>query len=98
MAYIEIIATTISGSIADWSKVKRIVPLFHEHGFTDVNLVEVSVIRRQGMPPVRRLKIHADTPFPLEVPEHSVLCWRVVYIQDPLSDIRLGFLAKVQRI
>lgn len=36
--HIDVIATTISGSIKDWGKVKRIVPLFAEHGFTDVNL------------------------------------------------------------
>ena len=42
MSYIEIIATTISGSIAGWSKVKQIVPLFNTHSYNDVNLVEVS--------------------------------------------------------
>jgi len=36
--HIDVIATTISGSIKDWGKVKRIVPLFNEHGMTDVNL------------------------------------------------------------
>ena len=36
--HIDVIATTISGSIKDWSKVKRIVPLFNKRGFTDVNL------------------------------------------------------------
>lgn len=35
---IQVIATTISGSISDWGKVKHIVPLFREHG---VNHVEV---------------------------------------------------------
>jgi len=35
---VEVIATTISGSIKDWSKVKRIVPLFAELGRTDVAL------------------------------------------------------------
>jgi len=36
--HIDVIATTISGSIKDWGKVKRIVPLFNERGLTDVNL------------------------------------------------------------
>jgi len=36
--HIDVIATTISGSIKDWGKIKRIVPLFNEHGMTDVNL------------------------------------------------------------
>lgn len=35
---IHVIATTISGSIRDWSKVERIVPLFREHGVIDVEL------------------------------------------------------------
>lgn len=40
--HIDVIATTISGSIKDWSKVGRIVPLFAEHGWSDVNLVAVN--------------------------------------------------------
>ncbi len=35
---ISVIATTISGSIKDWGKVKKIVPLFQEHGFDNVEL------------------------------------------------------------
>lgn len=35
---IEVIATTISGSIKDWGKVHRIVPLFKKHGREDVSL------------------------------------------------------------
>jgi diacylglycerol kinase family enzyme len=35
---IEVIATTISGSISDWSKVERIVPLFVEHGWSGVTM------------------------------------------------------------
>ena len=35
---IDVIATTISGSISDWSKVERIVPLFAEHGWSDVTM------------------------------------------------------------
>jgi len=38
---IDIIATTISGSVSDWSKIKRIVPLFKEYGEEDVNLISV---------------------------------------------------------
>jgi len=41
MKRIDIIATTISGSVADWKKVERIVPLFAEHGYSDVRLHEV---------------------------------------------------------
>jgi diacylglycerol kinase family enzyme len=35
---IQVIATTISGSIRDWGKVERIVPLFREFGRDDVSL------------------------------------------------------------
>jgi diacylglycerol kinase family enzyme len=35
---VQVIATTISGSIADWGKVERIVPLFRNHGREDVDL------------------------------------------------------------
>jgi diacylglycerol kinase family enzyme len=35
---IDVIATTISGSISDWSKVERIVPLFSERGEDDVEV------------------------------------------------------------
>ena len=35
---VDVIATTISGSIHDWGKVKRIVPLFREHGMENVTL------------------------------------------------------------
>jgi diacylglycerol kinase family enzyme len=35
---IEVIATTMSGSIKDWGKVRRIVPLFLERGRDDVTL------------------------------------------------------------
>jgi diacylglycerol kinase family enzyme len=35
---IGVVATTISGSISDWGKVERIVPLFREHGLHGVAL------------------------------------------------------------
>lgn len=35
---VQVIATTISGSIKDWSKVERIIPLFQAHGRDDVHL------------------------------------------------------------
>jgi diacylglycerol kinase family enzyme len=41
MKRIDVIATTISGSITDWKKVERIVPLFAEYGYSDVRLHEV---------------------------------------------------------
>ena len=38
---VEVIATRVSGSISDWGKVARIVPLFEERGWTRVALTEV---------------------------------------------------------
>jgi diacylglycerol kinase family enzyme len=38
---IKVIATTISGSIKDWGKTKKIVPLFRTYGREDVSLYEV---------------------------------------------------------
>jgi len=38
---IDVIATTISGSIQDWGKVKHIVPLFKKYGFENVSLYSV---------------------------------------------------------
>lgn len=35
---IDVIATSISGSVSDWRKVDRIVPLFQQHGEEDVRL------------------------------------------------------------
>lgn len=35
---IDVIATTISGSISDWGKIKRIAPLFEGHGVRDVTV------------------------------------------------------------
>lgn len=37
-AGVAVIATTISGSVRDWGKVERIVPLFLEHGRDEVTL------------------------------------------------------------
>lgn len=39
--HIDIIATTISGSIKDWGKIERLIPLFKTHGEEDVSLFTV---------------------------------------------------------
>jgi diacylglycerol kinase family enzyme len=38
VAGLHVVATTVSGSIRDWAKVERIIPLFQEHGRRDVTL------------------------------------------------------------
>lgn len=44
--HIDVIATTISGSIQDWGKVKRIQSLFAQHGEEDVDLIAVDSHRK----------------------------------------------------
>ncbi len=93
--HIDVIATTISGSIKDWSKVERIVPLFHEHGMTDVSLHEVdshplardaaSAAIRQG----GRTVISAGGSGTFNAVLEGCCDSGV-----PLGEIRLGFLRK----
>lgn len=35
---VQVIATTISGSVSDWAKVEKILPLFRQHGHHEVEL------------------------------------------------------------
>ncbi len=42
---VEVIATSISGSVRDWGKVDRILPLFREHGMEQVRLTVVDTHR-----------------------------------------------------
>ena len=39
---IDVIATTISGSIKDWSKVKYIVPLFKKNGLDTLTRIFIT--------------------------------------------------------
>jgi len=39
--HVDVIATTVSGSIKDWGKVKQIVPLFGDQGMEDISLLQV---------------------------------------------------------
>jgi diacylglycerol kinase family enzyme len=42
---VEVIATSISGSVKDWGKVNHIIPLFREHGMEQVRLTVVDTHR-----------------------------------------------------
>ncbi|MBN1781721.1 hypothetical protein JW948_11385 [bacterium] len=95
MQTIDVIATTISGSISDWKKVEKIVPLFREHGFNDVRLHEVNshaaaretackVIAGGG-----RIPISAGGSGTFRAVLEGCMDAGV-----PLQDIRLGFLRK----
>jgi len=92
---VDVIATTISGSIQDWGKVKRIVPLFGEHGMDNVNLHAVDSHKearqktQEMLADGGRIVISAGGSGTF----NSVLegcCHSGV----PLSDILLGFLRK----
>lgn len=95
MKRIDVIATTISGSLDDWKKVEQIVPLFAAHGFTDVRLYEVdshaasraaaSTALKQG----GRIPISAGGSGTFRAVLEGCIDSGV-----PLSEIRLGFLRK----
>jgi diacylglycerol kinase family enzyme len=85
----------MSGSISDWSKVKRIVPLFREHGENDVDVCAVDshgAAREKARELVRagsRTVISAGGSGTF----NAVLegCYEA---EVGLADIRLGFLRK----
>jgi len=92
---VEVIATTISGSIHDWGKVKRIVPLFREHGMENVTLhtadshIEARAKTRAVLADGARIVISAGGSGTF----NSVLegcCDSGV----PLGEVLLGFLRK----
>jgi diacylglycerol kinase family enzyme len=92
---IDVIATTVSGSISDWSKVERIQPLFAEQGFDDLHLHVVdshAEARAQACSLLaggRRLLISAGGSGTFNAVLEGCCDSNV-----PLGDIRLGFLRK----
>ncbi len=92
---IDVIATTVSGSISDWGKVKRIQPLFKEHGYDDLRLhvaethaearAQACGLAAEG----RRLLISAGGSGTFNAVLEGCCDAGV-----PLGDIRLGFLRK----
>ena len=92
---IDVIATTISGSISDWGKVERIQPLFAEHGFDDLRLhvvgnhAEARAQARRVLTGDRRLLISAGGSGTFNAVLEGCCDAKV-----PLGDIRLGFLRK----
>lgn len=95
MKRIDVIATTISGSVADWKKVEQIVPLFAKHGYEDVRMHEVDshpAAREAAAAALReggRIPISAGGSGTFRAVLEGCLDSGV-----PLSDIRLGFLRK----
>ncbi len=92
---IDVIATTVSGSISDWSKVERIRPLFAEHGFDDLNLhvvdthAQARTQARELLDAGRRLLISAGGSGTFNAVLEGCCDADV-----PLGEIRLGFLRK----
>ena len=95
MKRIDVIATTISGSLADWKKVERIVPLFAEHGYSDVRLHEVDshaaarAAARAALREGGRLPISAGGSGTFRAVLEGCIDSGVA-----LADVRLGFLRK----
>jgi len=95
MPRIDVIATTISGSISDWKKIKRITPLFAKYGFEDVRLHEVN--SHSGARKAACAALKAGGKIPISAGGSGT--FRAVLegcidSQVELSDIRLGFLRK----
>ena len=95
MKRIDVITTTISGSISDWNKVKRIVPLFQELGFENVNMHETE--SHQGAREIARKVLLEGGRYPISAGGSGT--FRAVLegcIDSGIktSDIRLGFLRK----
>jgi len=92
---IDVIATTVSGSISDWGKVERIRPLFAQHGFDDVELhvvdshAEARARARRILDGGRRLLISAGGSGTFNAVLEGCCDAGV-----PLGEIRLGFLRK----
>ena len=92
---IEVVATTISGSIRDWAKVERIVPLFREAGCDDVTLHAVDShedarrVTRDRLADGARTVISAGGSGTFNRVLEGCIDSGV-----PLGEIRLGFLRK----
>jgi diacylglycerol kinase family enzyme len=92
---IEVIATTVSGSISDWAKVERIEPLFASHGWSGVHLSAVgghADARARAAELVRegaRVVISAGGSGTF-----NAVMTGCIDAGVPLEEIRLGFLRK----
>jgi diacylglycerol kinase family enzyme len=92
---IDVIATTVSGSISDWSKVERIQPLFADHGFDQLSLhvvdthTEARAQAQRLLADRRRLLISAGGSGTFNAVLEGCCDSGI-----PLGEIRLGFLRK----
>ena len=92
---IAVIATTSSGSIADWGKVKRIEPLFAERGWTALSLTTVDAHTQARTAAAERVAEGARVI--ISAGGSGTFAAVLEGICDagaPLDTIRLGFLRK----
>ena len=92
---IDVIATTISGSIQDWKKVERIVPLFREEGLEDVRL-HVTASHAEARETARAV-LEEGCRIPISAGGSGTFRSVLEGCIDsglPLQEIRLGFLRK----
>lgn len=91
---IEVIATTVSGSVRDWGKVDRIGPLFREHGED----VELSVVDSHGAArETARDRVRGGARVVISAGGSGTFNSVLEGCYDAgvdLSDLRLGFLRK----
>lgn len=94
-ATIHVIATTISGSIRDWAKVERIVPLFAEHGHTDVALDAVDSHRAARARTAERVAAGCRRVISAGGSgTFNAVLEGCIDAGVPLGEVRLGFLRK----
>jgi diacylglycerol kinase family enzyme len=92
---IDIIATTVSGSISDWKKVERIVPLFHHHGEDNANLHVVDT-HAEARTKARAL-VRSGSPIVISAGGSGTFNAVIEGCYDPavpLETLRIGFLRK----
>lgn len=92
---VDVIATTVSGSIQDWKKVERILPLFRDRGMDQVLLHEAETHQEARHKATQILKEGGRIP----ISAGGSGTFRAVLegcIDSgvPLGEIRLGFLRK----
>ncbi len=95
MMRIDVIATSISGSLSDWHKVKRIGPLFQELGFDNVNMHETD--SHQGAREIARKVLLDGGRYPISAGGSGTFRAVLEGCLDSgikTRDVRLGFLRK----
>lgn len=94
--HVDVIATTISGSISDWGKMERIEPLFRERGFENVCL-HTAKSHGEARQQARNLLLGEGRRLLISAGGSGTFNAVLEGCADsgvPLDEIRLGFLRK----